>query len=486
MKKNKLKNYLQLGILLFGISFLLWNCKDEENFEVKLTELHGLNLENSNLVKILSIENIPKLETVVKNILKVETIPLEEISRDFNFLNDIENLNTDEIAVYTDETGYSTYTFKFNNSQESINFENLYLLETENGGYIAYILSYEPNQEWYYNNLNEQGILNFDVNMYKGIITKYSLEREIIWSSDVIDGNSNTQSRGSSVAQVCVYSMVSACTYEGAENCGGATCGYTVSESCTSVWVSGGGGSGNDNSNNDSNGGEGSDTDPCNNAIGTPVVNDQPLSGVGGDCAPNGTGGAINTPPTCPNGQVDSNTGNCIPCPKNPLPNIELAHQLGASGWKGGMFGCTRFGANHCTTPRNKKHKGLDLANPYGAPIYAMYDGVVTKFTQKKNGIVIGAGHYVSITSTVNGELIKILYFHMQENGRQSGTVQAGDIIGFQGDSGNLKGAIADDYAISHLHIKIKDSNNNAIDPRAYLGTEMDINGNVTQNQGCN
>ena len=137
---------------------------------------------------------------------------------------------------------------------------------------------------------------------------------------------------------------------------------------------------------------------------------------------------------------------------------------------------------------RNKKHNGLDLVNPYGAPIYAMYDGIATKVTQyKKDGVtVVGAGHYVSIASTVNGEDIKILYFHMQEDNRASGSISAGDIIGFQGDSGNLKRAIKQSGTVSHLHIKVKDSNNNPVDPRYYLGTEMDVNGNVNQNDNCN
>ncbi|TXD49999.1 hypothetical protein [Polaribacter sp. IC073] len=31
MKKNKLTNYLKIGILFFGISLLLWNCEKETN-----------------------------------------------------------------------------------------------------------------------------------------------------------------------------------------------------------------------------------------------------------------------------------------------------------------------------------------------------------------------------------------------------------------------------------------------------------------------
>lgn len=88
--------------------------------------------------------------------------------------------------------------------------------------------------------------------------------------------------------------------------------------------------------------------------------------------------------------------------------------------------------------------------------------------------------------STVNGETISIQYFHLQEDGRATGTVTVGQIIGYQGYSGNLKGAIQDKIAVSHLHIKVKDSDGNTVDPRDYLGTEMDENGNVIENTNCN
>ena len=63
----------------------------------------------------------------------------------------------------------------------------------------------------------------------------------------------------------------------------------------------------------------------------------------------------------------------------------------------------------------------------------------------------------VNITSTVKGKKITIGYFHLQYSRRTSGNVKAGDIIGYQGTSGNLKGAIADKKTVSHVHIKVKD-----------------------------
>ena len=191
--------------------------------------------------------------------------------------------------------------------------------------------------------------------------------------------------------------------------------------------------------------------------------------------AENNQGGNVPVPEDCdedgiiPINPPDDCMGkNCeTPCPGDPVPNPEIAPQT-VSGIRGGMFGLTR---NNGT----KKHEGLDLKNPYGAPIYAMYDGTARLVTQynTKTGKIDGAGHYVDITSTINGKTVNILYFHMQESGRKSGTINAGDIIGYQGDSGNLKNAIKKGQTVSHLHIKIKE-NGNVVDPISYLKTKID------------
>ncbi|MFS4456717.1 M23 family metallopeptidase [Maribacter sp. 2304DJ31-5] len=139
------------------------------------------------------------------------------------------------------------------------------------------------------------------------------------------------------------------------------------------------------------------------------------------------------------------------------------------------MYGWTRKKWNKSHTKLiPKKHNGLDLKSPYGAPIYAMYDGNSKLITQyNKKGNVAGAGHYVGITSGINGKTVKVLYFHMQKNNRKSGTVKAGDIIGYQGDSGNLKNGIKQGYAVSHVHVKAQENGAN-VDPLPYLKTTID------------
>jgi murein DD-endopeptidase MepM/ murein hydrolase activator NlpD len=87
-----------------------------------------------------------------------------------------------------------------------------------------------------------------------------------------------------------------------------------------------------------------------------------------------------------------------------------------------------------------------------------MYDGFIysTKYHEK-------AGYNTRIHSTVNGKNILISYFHLQENNRILETsspltyVKAGDIIGYQGDSGNLKAALKKKSVASHVHIETRE-----------------------------
>ena len=114
-----------------------------------------------------------------------------------------------------------------------------------------------------------------------------------------------------------------------------------------------------------------------------------------------------------------------------------------------------------------------------------------------------GAGYFTQIQSTINGKTIISKYFHLQKDNRvrenSNGTlryVKAGDIIGYQGDSGNLKGAINDGDVESHVHIEIlaHDGSNSwnyktnfsNVDPRDYLSTTIDDNGITQANTNCN
>ncbi len=194
----------------------------------------------------------------------------------------------------------------------------------------------------------------------------------------------------------------------------------------------------------------------------------------------------------CGDNYVKDKDGKCVkkPCKGDPVPNPEIAPQKGASGVKGAMYGCTRFSEKEsCGGIRGrKKHGGVDIRTSCGDPIFATHDGtarLITQYNEKRTKI-IGAGHYVEVTSIINNQTVKILYFHMQKDNRKSGIVKAGDIIGYQGDSGNLKNGIAEGSAESHVHIKVK-VNGKTVNPNNYLATKFDSNTGASQNStNCN
>lgn len=164
------------------------------------------------------------------------------------------------------------------------------------------------------------------------------------------------------------------------------------------------------------------------------------------------------------------------PCPGDPIKNPEIAPQTN-SGVRGGMFGYTRSGGKQF-------HNGIDIKNDYGDPIYSMYAGTARLVTQTSKGKVVGAGHYVEVTSTIDNKKVQILYFHMQKANRVSGSVKAGSIIGYQGYSGNLKAAITQGLSQSHVHIKLK-VNGKTVDPMPYMATQFDNKTGKAINNPC-
>ena len=115
-----------------------------------------------------------------------------------------------------------------------------------------------------------------------------------------------------------------------------------------------------------------------------------------------------------------------------------------------------------------------------------MFDGTATLKTQKnEDGEVTGAGHYVQIISKVNGKTIKTWYFHMQKDNRTSGEVKAGDIIGYQGKSGNLGETLEDKTTESHVHVQLyeNDVKKNPVD---YFKASLDTTtGKFTNDSDC-
>ena len=168
-------------------------------------------------------------------------------------------------------------------------------------------------------------------------------------------------------------------------------------------------------------------------------------------------------------------SNNKKPCIGDPVPNPEIVSS-GASGKKGGTFGCTRKDKTTCNGIKGKKrHDGLDIKSEVNKPVYATHNGIITGV---RNSFSPGQykyksyGNYIIITFKVNGISYNIKYNHMNEiNVKVNDKVRAGDIIGLSGNTGNAaKKAIT-----PHIHLQVFNSDwSKKIDPKDFIKTKFD------------
>ncbi|NMB92367.1 MAG: M23 family metallopeptidase, partial [Parcubacteria group bacterium] len=184
--------------------------------------------------------------------------------------------------------------------------------------------------------------------------------------------------------------------------------------------------------------------------------------------------------------------------PGNPLIEMIIVHNNSAPT-SGGMFGCSRVG-NGCeqtTIPNlpkydNKKkvHDGIDLYAPLNTDVFAMYDGEIVfienRVPQNEQCTFGALGNRIIIkhTSTQhkkNNNTIYVMFGHLNKVDKniQPGTkVKQGQKIGISGKTGNAFDIEAWRY---HVHLMIYENGTNSenkIDPRKYLTTKFDQNGN--------
>ncbi|MEU4097579.1 peptidoglycan DD-metalloendopeptidase family protein [Streptomyces sp. NPDC026673] len=97
-------------------------------------------------------------------------------------------------------------------------------------------------------------------------------------------------------------------------------------------------------------------------------------------------------------------------------------------------------------------HTGIDFPVDYGTPVMAATDGVVR--TQWNSAY----GNMAIVTAPDGTET---WYCHLSSTKIRSGTVKAGDVIAYSGNSGNSTGP--------HLHFEVRPGGGAAIDPLQWL-----------------
>ena len=165
---------------------------------------------------------------------------------------------------------------------------------------------------------------------------------------------------------------------------------------------------------------------------------------------------------------------------RDPLRQMRI-QASGAGGWniKGGTFGWTRNGGA-------TEHRGMDFACPIGTPVFATHSGTVSNIRtgfsndetweqyKDRTGVgdsfrrIFNCGNIVDITCRINGGTYIMKYWHLTSVeatlwiGKE---VEAGDIIGYSGKSGNATSA---DCGGPHLHYQVN-YNGKPIDPSPFI-----------------
>jgi len=78
--------------------------------------------------------------------------------------------------------------------------------------------------------------------------------------------------------------------------------------------------------------------------------------------------------------------------------------------------------------------EAIDIHNSDGTAIYATHNGDASMNEENPNGF--GAGYYVTIKGICQGTSFTTKYFHMRKEGRASGPIVKGQIIGYMSNSG--------------------------------------------------
>ena len=112
----------------------------------------------------------------------------------------------------------------------------------------------------------------------------------------------------------------------------------------------------------------------------------------------------------------------------------------------------------------NRKHAGLDFEAKVGTPIYAPFDGVITKVDSTG---LSRCGKSFTLTKSAGETTWAIRTCHCNSiNVSQGESVKAGEVIATVGGTGHGR----DGYFGSHLHLELY-KNGSVIDPSPYLSS---------------
>lgn len=280
MKQQKLKNYLKIGILAFGISLFFQSCNRDEIIDYQEFKKNNVIVEP---VSLIELESNPLFGNILSNkTSKIDIYKSKSSTTSKNADNDYTIL-TNEIsrATYRD---YEAYSFRIRNpNQPLFTFDNYVIQKNHDGTIEEFILRYKYDQ------------LEFVKSKAKKFlsISKYDTNYNFISSDKEFPGkvsSKNSLSSKSSSGEDCIittkiYHIIpDGRKYEFME---GSVCQHQgectiIVEYTITCNTSGGGGTGSESGGSEPDGtaptGGGTES-PDNGGTSTPITMLQPVDG---------------------------------------------------------------------------------------------------------------------------------------------------------------------------------------------------------------
>lgn len=265
MKKQRLKNYLKLGVLLFGIFITLWSCEKETTFigpetnnspnQLKLSESSFSELFKTEKFKNAYLKTISKKQTLSKGTLYAKNT--SESIYEFTI-----NSSSIKQIDYKKSTSYTMFIRRKEKTETS--FENLVIKIDSSQNISAYILKYtytsEPILNTTHNSYSFDGdveVTKIDHNKINGLQSKMQYACTDVYQVKCNGGTGGCNGSWHTPGQIC-YDLFSQCI---SLTQVGMDCGYFDDGTDGSS----GSGSNNGEDGTTSGGGDGSSSDPNNN-----------------------------------------------------------------------------------------------------------------------------------------------------------------------------------------------------------------------------
>ncbi len=264
---------ISICLILFVLT--IFNCKQDDIQDVDFNSIQN----QKETINHFTIEDLPDIEHALNKIGSNTTGRL--MTTTFG------DLDLSDILQFVNVDGKESYSFRIlnsNNSQSQTDFENLHLIKLpEDDGYLAYIIQWQPDPDWYIDNS-----YIFNIETFSGVMNRFDLDYNLLDSKEFIDGidvdeqddNNRTMDNGCDVLQytVCVDTDDCSCTPD--------DCYEVIEITCSSGGGGDGGNTGDGNLPNEE-GGTGSHVPGGSTPGGTNT----------GEFVPGGNGGVVTIPP---------------------------------------------------------------------------------------------------------------------------------------------------------------------------------------------